>query len=342
MRLLLACVLAVGCARPPDLAFPHEVHLRNVHRLTDGGENAEAYFSPDGRSFVFQSTRGELTADQIFTMGTDGSGVRMVSTGAGRTTCGYWYPDGSRLLYATTHLAAAAPPPPPDRSRGYVWGVTATYDIVAAAPDGSGIRRLTTADGYDAEATIAPDASRIVFTSSRDGDLELYDMRLDGSSQRRLTRSPGYDGGAFYSPDSKLICFRARVIADPKEQAEYDALLADGLVKPSKMEIFVMNADGTGRRAVTAHGAANFCPFFTPDGKRLIFSSNMHDPNGRPPNFDLYLINVDGTGLKRVTFYEGFDGFPMFSPDGKKLVFCSNRHGSKPNETNIMIADWVE
>ena len=324
-------MLLSGCSSGPDLSYPNEFHLRNIRQLTSGGENAEAYFSSDGRRLIFQSTRGDLKADHIFTMNLDGSDVRMLSNGQGRTTCGYYFPDG-RFLYSSTHLAGAEPPPKPDHSRGYVWPVYASYDIFRS--DG---KRLTDAVGYDAEATISPDGKRIVFTTARDSDLEIYDIDADGGDARRLTYSPGYDGGAFYSPDGTLICFRANVEA---EGSDFAALLAQELVRPTKLDIFVMNADGTGRRQVTSNGAANFCPFFCRDGKRIIFASNMHDPKGR--NFDLYLINLDGTGLERVTFFDAFDGFPMFSPDGRKLVFCSNRHNQQPHETNVFIAEWVE
>ena len=333
MRRAWMVLLLAGCGHGRNLSFPNEVHLRNIRQLTFGGENAEAYFSADGRRIIFQSTRGDLAADQIFTMNADGSDTRRVSSGRGRTTCGYFFPDG-RFLYSSTHLAGAEPPPKPDYSRGYVWPVYASYDIFA------GDARLTDAHGYDAEATISPDGSRIVFTSARDGDLEIYDMAADGSDQRRLTRSPGYDGGAFYSPDGALICFRALPIEDPNELIDFRRLLEEELVRPARLEIFVMNADGTNRRQVTRNGAANFCPFFHPDGKRIIFAGNQHDPKGR--NFDLYLIDLDGGGLERVTFCDAFDGFPMFSPDGTKLVFCSNRFNAKPHETNVFIADWVE
>jgi Tol biopolymer transport system component len=341
-RCIPALALAwTGCvAAAPRDPLPGEIHLANLRQLTFEGENAEAYFSADGRRLIFQSTHGKLKCDQIFTMNADGSDSRMVSSGLGRTTCGYFFPDGRRILFSSTHLAGPDCPPVPDRSAGYVWPVYRSYDLFSARPDGSDLVRLTAADGYDAEATIAPDGSRIVFTSARDGDLEIYDMRPDGTDVRRLTHSEGYDGGAFYSPDGKLICFRAHPIVEAREREEYRRLLADEKVKPGALEIFVMNADGTGRRQVTSNGAANFCPFFHPDGKRLIFASNQHDPRRR--DFDLYLINLDGSGLERVTFFEQFDGFPMFSPDGKKLVFCSNRHNRRPNETNVFIADWVE
>lgn len=318
-----------------------EKHLANIKQLTFGGENAECYWSFDGKKLIFQSTRDGFKADQIFTMNPDGSDVKMVSTGKGRTTCGYFLKDGKRLLYASTHLGGDEPPPPPDPSQGYVWAIFPTYDVFTANVDGTNTERLTTKDGYDAEATVSPDGKRIVFTSMRSGDLELYSMDIDGRNMKRLTDRLGYDGGAFYSPDSKMICWRANYPTSDEDVKTYKDLLAKNLVKPSKMELWVMNADGSNKRQVTSNGYANFCPFFTPDGKKLIFASNMDDPRGRPPNFELYLVNLDGTGMERVTHDPSFDGFPMFSPDGKKLVWASNRNAKARGETNIFIADWV-
>jgi TolB protein len=352
MRQPLAAVAAVllftACAHgeptPPrqpvvtDHARPGERHLRNVRQLTFGGENAEAYFSFDGSRVVFQSRREGRRCDQEYVMATDGSAVRMVSTGQGRVTCGYFLPGDQRLLYASTHHLAPECPPEPDLSAGYVWKLDA-FDLVVANADGSDPRPLVPDPGYDAEATVSRDGW-IVFTSTRDGDLELYKMRTDGSALTRLTTTPGYDGGAFFSADGKRIVYRASRPETPEALAEYRALLARGLVRPSKLEIYVMDADGSNQRQVTHLGAASFAPFFHPDGKRIVFASNHGDPKGR--NFDLYLVNDDGTGLERITAEPTFDGFPMFSPDGKKLIFASNRDGSRPGETNVFIADWVE
>ncbi|HEU0054782.1 MAG TPA: hypothetical protein VFQ39_16460 [Longimicrobium sp.] len=341
----LAALAAGGCrgagsapSAVPYPASPTEPRLANLRRLTDGGENAEAYWSSDGRGLVFQSTRpGVAECDQIFTMRADGSDVRRISR-AGRTTCGYFYPGRDRLLFATTAHVDSACPPRPDYSRGYVWALY-EYDIVSTDPDGGDERMLTNSPGYDAEATISPDGGRIVFTSTRDGDLELYVMDADGGNVRRLTHEEGYDGGAFFSPDGKQIVYRAH---HPTGAAleDYRSLLRQKLVRPTTLEIWVMDADGSNKRQVTNNGKANFAPFFLPDGKRIIFSSNQHDPTGR--DFDLYLVNVDGTGLERVTTTPEFDGFPMFSPDGKKLVFGSNRGARVRGETNIYVADWVE
>jgi len=316
-----------------------EPDLQNVKQLTFGGENAEAYFSSDGKQLIFQSTRDGYPCDQIYTMNIDGSDVKKISNG-GRTTCSYFFPDGDRILYSSTHAASAECPAPPDRSRGYVWSLYPSYDIYSSNRSGGNLATLAAGPGYDAEATISTDGRKIVFTSDRDSDLELYVMNSDGTNVHRVTNSPGYDGGAFFSPDGKQIVYRAHPISDDKELIEFQDLLKQHLVKPTKLEIFVMNEDGSNVRQITSNGAANFCPYFHPDGKRIIFASNLHDPTGR--NFDLYLINTDGTGLKRITDNPTFDGFPMFSPDGKKLVFASNRNAKIQGETNIFIADWIE
>jgi TolB protein len=324
------------------LLFPGEKRLKNIKQLTFGGENAEAYFSFDGKKLIFQSKRDGRGCDQIYTMNVDGSDVRMVSTGFGRTTCGYFLKGDKKILYSSTHLASSDCPPAPDYSRGYVWAVYPSYDIFIANSDGSKLKRLTDTPGYDAEATVSPDGKKIVFTSMRDGDLDIYVMDIDGKNVKRLTTEPGYDGGAFFSPDGKQIVYRAYHPKTPEEIERYKKRLSENLIEPSVFEIWVMNADGSNKRQVTRLGVASFAPFFTPDGKKIIFSTNYFATDPKKRNFELALINVDGTGLERVTFNETFDGFPMFSPDGKKLVFASNRNASRPGETNVFIADWVE
>jgi TolB protein len=325
-------------APDPTLMIEGESHLASIRQLTFGGQNAEAYWSPDGRELIFQSTRPPYECDQIFIMEADGSDVRLVSTGLGRTTCSYFLP-GNRILYASTHEGDEACPPEPDFSQGYVWALYPSYDIYVANRDGTDLRPLTRTPGYDAEATLNTQGDRIVFTSVRDGDLEIYTMALDGSDVRRITHEPGYDGGAFFSHDGTMLVWRA---SRPQGQAleDYRRLLADGLIRPSQLEIYVSAADGSNVRQVTDNGAANFGPYFHPGDQKIIFASNLHDPTGR--NFDLYLVNIDGSGLERVTRYEEFDGFPMFSPDGRYLVFASNRNGGEPGETNVFIAEWVE
>ncbi len=325
---------------PATLLFPGEKHFKNVKMLTDGGENAEAYLSFSEKQLILQITNSESECDQIYTMNTDGSGLKRVSNGKGRTTCAYFLPGDTTIIYASTYLADDKCPPPPDRSKGYVWKLYDSFDIFKADADGSRIIRLTDAPGYDAEATVSPLGDKIVFTSLRDGDPELYLMNIDGSGQRRLTFAKGYDGGAFFTPDGKQLIYRASRPKSDKELQDYNDLVQEGLVRPTALELFLINVDGTGMRQITNLGKASFAPFMHPDGNRIIFSSNINSPNGR--NFDLYMINKDGTNLEQITFNESFDGFPMFTRDGKKLVFASNRSGKKEGDTNIFICDWID
>jgi Tol biopolymer transport system component len=342
LSLILIFVLsALVSAQIKTLQTEGEKRLKNIKQLTFGGENAEAYFSFDGKKLIFQSKRDDLKCDQIFTMNLDGSNVKRVSNGEGRTTCSYFFKGGKKILYGSTHLGAKDCPPNPDYSKGYVWAIYPTYDIFTANADGSDIQQLTKTAGYDAEATVSPDGKKIIFTSTRDGDLDLYSMDADGRNVKRLTDALGYDGGAFFSPDSKQIVYRAYHPKTDAEIARYKQRLSEDLIEPNNFEVWVMNADGTNKRQVTRLGAASFAPFFTPDGKKIIFCTNYFATDQRRRNFDLALINRDGSGLERVTFNETFDGFPMFSPDGKKLVFASNRNQAKEGETNVFIADWV-
>jgi len=323
---------------------PKERHIRNIRQLTSGGENAEAYFSKDGKQIIFQSTREPYKCDQIFTLNVDDpkAEAKLVSTGKGRTTCGYFTADGTRVIYASTHLGSPDCPPNPERSAGYVWPLYKTFDIFSAKRDGTDLQRLTTANGYDAEATVSPNGRKIIFTSTRDNDIELYEMDVDGKNQRRLTTEVGYDGGAFYSQDSQWIIWRASRPKTDAEVRQFRDLLARDLVMPSKLEIMIMKADGTQKKQLTSNGAANFAPYFHPNGKQIIFASNVNATNPGMPNFDLFLINRDGTGLEQVTFDETFDAFPMFTNDGKKLVWASNRKPVTEGNTNIFIADWVD
>ncbi|HEX8813873.1 MAG TPA: hypothetical protein VF753_00075 [Terriglobales bacterium] len=325
---------------PPNLATPQEKHLKNVRQLTFGGQNAEAYFSADGKKLIFQSTRDKLQCDQEFTMNADGSDQQMISNGKGRTTCGYFYPNGKTILYSSTYLADPECPAKPDYSKGYAWAVYPTYDIFTANPDGSGLIQLTTTPGYNAEATISEDGKRIVFTSTRNGDLDIYSMDAAGRDIKQLTHELGYDGGPAYSPDRKWIVYRAYHPKTATEVEEYKTLLAQNLVRPTTLEIWLMKASGRKKRQITHLNAASFAPAFFPGGKRIIFSSN-NGASGGMGNFELYAINRDGSNLEQITFSPGFDGFPMFTKDGKKLVWASNRNAKAPHETNIFIADWV-
>ena len=327
-------------AQSDDYKFEGEKHLSNIRMLTNGGENAEAYLSFDEQKLIFQATINDMQCDQIFTMNIDGSEKELVSTGKGRTTCAYYLPGDNKIVYASTHLAGEDCPPPPDRSKGYVWQLYNSFDIFSANADGSDVTRLTFSEGYDAEATVSPKGDKIVFTSTRDGDPEIYVMNIDGSNQTRLTFQKGYDGGAFFSQDGSKIVFRASRPVTEEELADYEALANDGLFRPTTLEIYTMNADGSDINQITNFGKASFAPFFFPDGERIIFSSNVNSESGR--DFDLYMINIDGTGLEQITFNETFDGFPMFTSDGKQLVFCSNRFNAKEGDTNVFIADWIE
>ena len=317
-----------------------EKHLTNIRMLTEGGENAEAYLSFDEHKLIFQATVCELKCDQIYLMNVDGSKKQLVSTGNGRTTCSYFLPGDERIIYSSTHLADSDCPALPDRTKGYVWQLYDSFDIFSANADGTDVTPLTFSEKYDAEATVSPKGDKIIFTSTRDGDPELYVMDIDGSNQTRLTFEKGYDGGAFFSQDGNKIVFRASRPKTEAELADYEELANSGLFRPTTLEIYVMNSDGSDKRQVTNFGKASFAPFFHPDGKRIIFSSNVNSKSGR--DFDLYLINIDGTGLEQITFNETFDGFPMFTKDGKQLVFCSNRLNKNEGDTNVFIANWVE
>ena len=314
-----------------------EPYFANLRQLTFGGENAEAYWSADGTKITFQSTRDGRTCDQQYVMNADGSDVRKISAG-GKTTCGYFYAGDSRVFFGSTHGADTACPPRPDPSAGYVWGLD-PFDIWTSNPDGSDLKRLTNYGVYTAEGILSPDGTQIVFTSMKDGDLDIYVMNVDGTNVRRLTDTPGYDGGPWWSPDGTKIVYRAHHPQDSAELAEYRDLLSRNMIRPSKVELFVMNADGSDNRQITSLGGANFGPTWTPDGSKIIFSSNHENPRSR--NFDLYLVNLDGTGLTRLTSHPEFDGFPMFSPDGTQLIWASNRFAENEGDTNVFVADWV-
>ncbi len=317
--------------------YEGETHLANLKQLTFGGQNAEAYFSYDASELIFQSNRDSLPCDQIFRMNSDGSNVRMVSNGKGVTTCSFISPDGKKIIYASTYLAGDDCPPKPDMSKGYVWALHKGFDIFQADPDGSNLVRLTNTPGYDAECVYSPQGDKILFTSVRNGDLDLYMMDSDGKNVEQLTNTPGYDGGGFFSLDGQWICWRASRPTG-KDLDEYKELLQQGLVHPMHLEIYVMNLKDRKPIQLTDNGAANFAPYFFPDGKSVIFASNVGDPQGM--NFDLYTVDIATKKVERITYCPSFDAFPMFSHDGKKLVFASNRNSTKPHETNIFIADW--
>jgi Tol biopolymer transport system component len=340
--LALALVATGFCLGGGTAARAQEVQgspLRNIRQTTFGGQNAEAYFSADGKKLIFQSTRSPHACDQIYSMNVDGSDVKRLSNGTGRTTCGFFFPDGRRFVYASTHLAAKSCPPPADRSRGYVWPIYRSYDIFSAKLDGSETTRLTRNRGYDAEAIVSPDGKTIVFTSMRHGDLDIYLMNTDGSAVKRLTTTKGYDGGPFFSWDGQRIVYRAHHPENTADVSEYERLLQQDLIRPARAEIFIMQADGSGQRRLTANGAANWAPFLHPNNREIVFSSNLHDPERR--TFSLYTVGVDGTGLRRITDGARFDSFPMLSRNGTKLVFASTRNAAAAGDFNIFTADWT-
>ena len=343
LGLITACAARTQSGAPSNVLVspePGERHLRNIRQLTFGGNNAEAYFSRSGKQLIFQrQLKVDAGCDQEYIMNIDGSGMRRISNGLGRTTCGYFYAADHRVLYSSTFKHDSACPIVPDRSQGYVWPL-GNLEIYTSRPDGSDLRQLTDNGSYNAESTLSPDGKRIIFTSTRDGDIDLYSMNTNGTDVRRITSRIGYDGGAFYSPDNKMIVWRAAYPETAADTADYLNLLHQRLVRPAKVELWVANADGTNPRQITHLGGANFAPFFHPDGKRIIFSSNYENPHSG--KFDLFLVNIDGSGLEQVTTHPDFDSFPMWSPDGRKLVWASNRHGQGPGETDLFIADWVE
>lgn len=339
-------VAAFACAKQRVVetlpAEPGETRLSNLRQLTTGGENAEAYFSADGQWITFQSTRDGRTCDQQYIMRVDGSDLQRISNGLGKTTCGWFLPGSERLLFASSHAHDSTCPPRPDPSAGYVWPLD-RFDIYSVSRDGSDLRRITNYDVYTAEGVVSPDGKKVVFTSLKDGDLEIYTMNVDGTDVRRLTHTPGYDGGPWWSPDGTKIVYRAHHPADSAQLADHQRLLAQRMVRPSRVELFVMNADGSDQRQITQLGGANFGPSWTPDGRQIIFSSNHKTPRGG--NFDLFLVDASASmagpdQVEQITFSEVFDGFPMFSPDGRQLMWASNRHAAKPTDTNVFIADW--
>ena len=333
-----------------SIHFAGETHFANIRQLTFGGDNAEAYFSKDGKQLIFQKTdvQNGIMCDQIWmgkvpTKQNEKFAPKLISTGTGRTTCAYFYPNGKSVLYASTHLGSAECPPVPDRKKygnRYIWPIYETMDIFQANLQGKIIKQLTTFKGYDAEATISPKGDKMVFTSMRDGDLDLYTMDLKGNNVKRITHMLGYDGGAWFSPDGNKIIWRASRPKTDSEVKEYKDLLAENLVAPTHMEVWIANADGTGARQVTFLEQANWAPNFTPDGNHFVFCSNHEYKRGFP--FNMYIADLDGTNMKKISRDKGFDAFPMFSSDKKKMVFSSNRNNGGTRDTNIFIADWVE
>lgn len=346
MRSLLALLLLAACqSKAPvkletaNLLFPGETHLKNVKQLTFGGQNAEAYFSADGQWLIFQSQRDAHPCDQMYRMRIDGSEVQKISNGEGRVTCGYFVGQQKDMIYASTHASGKDCPPKPDFSKGYVWPIFSSYELFSKAFTEAGPgKQLTKNNFYDAEATVSPDQQEVVFTSTRDGDLDLYLMKPDGSHIRRVTKDLGYDGGAFFSHDGKKLIYRAYHPSTAAEKKDYRQNLKNNVYRPTWLELFIIDTDGKNKKQITNLKGGTFAPFLFPNDKRVIFASNYKEPMSR--KFNLYAIDLDGKNLEQITNSGTFDSFPMFSPDGKKLVWASNRNGKVPHETNIFIADW--
>jgi Tol biopolymer transport system component len=338
---ILAFFILINC-------FSQEKHLQNLTQLTFGGDNAEAYFSPDGKQLSFQSNNKKwgLECDQIFDLNIEKAMndttyiPPRISNGLGRTTCSYYMPNGKDILFASTHKGNKSCPTEVKMEGKYLWSVYADFDIYIANKKGKLLKQLTTKNGYDAEATVSPQGDNIVFTSNRSGDLELWTMKIDGSNQKQITYGLGYDGGAFFSADGTKLVFRASRPKTTAEIKEYKDYLKKDLVAPTNMEIYTCNVDGSNLKQITHLGKANWAPFFSPSGNKIIFSSNHHSTKGY--DFQLFMINIDGTSLEQITFESKFNAFPMFSPDGKKLVFSSNRNNNNTRDTNLFIADWIE
>ncbi|MCG8049808.1 MAG: hypothetical protein JAZ15_01285 [Candidatus Thiodiazotropha endolucinida] len=344
---ILIYTLPLNAEQTPALKKSDDRHMSNLTQLTFEGDNGEAYFSFDGKQLIYQSNRGGFECDKIWTMDIDGSNKTMVSPGHGAHTCAFFQPGEQQIVFASTsHLQGSCPKKPdlPSHIR-YAWPLH-PYDIYRANADGSGLTALTDNPKYDAEPIVSADGKWIVFGSQREGDFDIYRMDVDGGNVQRLTDTEGYDGGPWFSPDSTKIVWRAWHPTSAAEKAQWQKNMKQDYVQSTPLDIWVMNADGSNKIRLTDNGATNWAPSWHPDGKRIVFSSNMDDWRDDYKtyghNFELYLINSDGSGLERITYNKIFDSFPMFSPNGKKIVFGSNRNPDKPRATDIFIADWTE
>jgi len=338
MFLLLTASLALGAPPTDDWKAQEAVHLRNIKAVTaDFVRAGEGYFSPDGKKIIFQAEEKDTGNPfyQIFVMDLESGRYRRISPGMGRTTCPFFSPDGRKVIYASSHLDPEAKKRQEaeyrqrdeDRKAGkrrrYSWDFDPYMEIFEANPDGSELKRLTNAPGYDAEGSYSPDGKQIVFCSKRDGNLELYIMDADGKNARKLTNAPGcYNGGPFFSPDGKRVIFRS----DRKEK--------------DRLQLYVINTDGTGERALTDNDKwVYWAPFWYKDGKHIIYTAADHsDPTARP-NYDLYWMNIETGKITRITYSPGQDVLPVFSPDGTKVMWTASRDGNP--STQLYIADFT-
>lgn len=326
---------SIRAGRPAEVD-PREQHLAGLRQLTFEGSQAAPRWSPDGKKLVFESSPPGGGCSQVVVMDLGSGEVKQVSRGGARATGGVFCPAGDRLLYAAAPAAGGACPPGAPARGGRALG---ELDLFSAAPDGSDARPLLGLEGYDADVAVAPDGSRLVLTSTRDGDPELYAADLDGQHLRRLTHAPGFDGEASFSPDSARLVWSAARPA-PRAQPVIDA--------SGNAEIWIAGAEGQGARAVTSNGHRNVAPAFLPGSRRVIFASDA----GSPGRLALHVIDPDGPLTaaggpvpERVTFAEGSDSSPSISPDGRALVFTSSRRagaqGSPGGETHVFVTRWV-
>jgi Tol biopolymer transport system component len=314
-----------------------EDHLTKVTQLTFTGENTQASFSPDNKNIIFQSTRNRLRCDAIFRMHSDGSDISQISSGKGIASSAVISPDNNSIIYSSTQKVDYQCPSKPEYSKAYSWLLYSSYDLFKDELTGGSDERIIKSSSYDGGAVYSPKGDKIIFSSGRTGDLELYIANSDGNNVKQLTNIDGYDGDAVFSRDGKYIVWRA---SRPKgnDLHDYRYQLSQGIIKEGKFEIFMMKLAGGKPIQLTNNGATNFSPSFDPNSNNIIFSSNMSQKDGR--NYDIYTLNLKTRKLERITYYSGFDGYPVFSSDGKKLLFTSSRNFRYKAEKNIFIVNW--
>ena len=320
--------------------------LTRIRRLTVEGRRAgEGYWSPDGKRLVFQSERDSSNPwYQIFTLDLTSGDVKRISPGVGKTTCAFFRPNSDQILFSSTHLDPKSKQYQDEelafrasgKERRYSWDYDPEMDIFAYSEKTGAMARLTTAKGYDAEASYSPDGQWIVFSSMRAGYdhalnekekkaleenpsnfAEIYVMKADGTDQTRLTNVFGYDGGPFFTQDGKKIVWR---------RFDEQGLIAD---------VWTMNPDGSEQRQITDFGSMSWAPYMHPSGAYFIFASNKLGFE----NFELFIVDAAGTKEPvQVTYTPGFDSLPVPSPDGKTLAWTSTRAGGAGGQ--LFLAQW--